>query len=508
MGKPGESANKGKARFLKTCVRPALRKIAKIVKLATFGRNGDRSRRAFDEKAGKRGWPFYASTHINHTVPWWPLYKNLGNYIHRASAVLRFGHPVAEVAVYLPQADIYADNMMSELHLAMRLEEHLGREAMDGIQKAGYWFDYINDEALCSLGTIADGSLNIRENRYRVIILAGCTRLPVETAEKLRDFAKSGGILLCDGLPSEGCGLMNAQENANKVRELMAEAAPVVVENRREALISALHERFVPDVTVSAPDTVGYVHRADGDTHLYFLSNLSDEAKFVTASFKGRTGAARAWSVNHAQPVPLDGDGEERGFFMEAHGTVIVVFSDELEHAPMVTATPACLNECPLTGWTLTVDGRSFPMDEPVSWETLDGLKHYSGMGSYECTVDIAEGETNSVLCLTGLSAAARIFVNGEPAGDIWTHPLEIPLKGMLREGVNTVRIEAYSTLVNEMMTDGSYEVLPDVLPEWPYYGTVINIQRKARLNCLREFTEQKDVLKSGLWGRVSLRRE
>lgn len=56
------------------------------------------------------------------------------------------------------------------------------------------------------------------------------------------------------------------------------------------------------------------------------------------------------------------------------------------------------------------------------------------------------------------------------------------------------------------MMTDGSYEACPDVLPEWPYYGAVINIQRKARLNCMREFTEQKNVLKSDLWGKVCLR--
>jgi hypothetical protein len=288
----------------------------------------------------------------------------------------------------------------------------------------------------------------------------------------------------------------------------MAEAAPVVTENRGEALISALRERFTPDVILSEPDTVGYVHRAEEDTHLYFLSNLSDEPRMVFAKFKDRSGAARAWSVSRAEAVPLDGDGEERAFFLEPHGTVVVFFSPELENAPVVTVNPACLNELPLTGWTFTADGRTFSMEEPTSWETLDGLKHFSGMGVYECAFDVGAGETNSVLCLSGLSAAARVYVNGGCAGDIWTHPLEIPLKGMLREGTNSVRIEVCSTLVNEMMTDGSYEALPDVLPEWPYYGTVINIQRKARLNCMREFTEQKEVLKSGLWGRVSLRRE
>lgn len=246
------------------------------------------------EKAGKRGWPFYASTHINHTVPWWPLYGNLGDYIHRASAALRWGRPVAEIAVYLPQADIYADNMLSELHLAMRLEEHLGREAMDAIQKAGYWFDYINDEAICKIGSIADGKLTVQENSYRAILLVGCTRLCVKTAQKLREFAQSGGILICDHIPSESCGLLNRTEETAQIRRLMKEAAPVCVANKEEAMLAALREYIVPDVVLSAPDTVGYVHRTDGSTHLYFLSNLSDESKEIEACFKGRKEPVRA----------------------------------------------------------------------------------------------------------------------------------------------------------------------------------------------------------------------
>ena len=111
----------------------------------------------------------------------------------------------------------------------------------------------------------------------------------------------------------------------------------------------------------------------------------------------------------------------------------------------------------------------------------------------------------DSILKLTGLSAAARVFLNGTFVGDIWTHPLELSLEAYLREGKNMLRIEVYSTLVNEMMVDGSYEKCPDILPEWPYYGTVINIHRKARLNCLREFTEQKEVLRSGLWDTVEI---
>ncbi len=456
------------------------------------------------ENAGKRGWPFYASTHINHTVPWWHLYRNLGDYIHRASAILSTGHPVAEVAVYLPQADVYADNMLSELHLAMRLEEHLGRADMDAIQKAGYWFDYINDEALTDLGAIRDGALHIRGNAYRVILLIGCTRLPVETARKLRDFALCGGILICDGVPHDSCGLTDYRENAEQVRALMAEAAPVVAENRREALISELRERFTSDVTVSAPDAVGYVHRAEGDAHLYFLSNLSEEARDVTAAFKYGICTPRAWSVNSTEEIPITAEQDRYVFRMEAHESVLIVFSPQLPDGVCIPDAPVLTHHAVLDDWVLDIDGRQIPMETPTAWETLPGLAHFAGIGRYQTTFSVPTAGIPMRLELTGLSAAARVFVDGEVIGDLWTHPLTLALPP-LSAGEHTLCIEAASTLVNEMMVDGSYAVCKDVLDGWPYYGAIINSHRRARLNCMREFREQKAPVPSGVWGEVRL---
>lgn len=458
------------------------------------------------EKAGKRGWPFYASTHINHTVPWWHLYRNLGEYIHRASAILRTGHPVSEVAVYLPQADVYADNMLSELHLAMRLEEHLGRAEMDAIQKAGYWFDYINDEALCDLGDIRDGALYLAQNAYRVILLVGCTRLPVQTAEKLRDFAACGGILICDGVPDEGCGLVGHRENAARVRALMAEAAPITVSDRKAALIAALRAHLIPDVTLSAPDAVGYVHRADEADHLYFLSNLSNDARDVTAVFKYGTGSPAAWSVNTTAQIPIAADGGGYQFRMEAHESVLVVFSLQME-AEVLCSDPVPQRNLSLTGWILDIDGRQIPMETPTAWETLPGLAHYAGTGTYRTEFCVPEDGIGIPMRLEigGLSAAARVSVDGSTVGDLWTHPLCLMLPP-LSAGIHTLCIEAASTLINEMMVDGSYEVCPDVLDGWPYYGAVINSHRRARLNCMREFREQKAPVPSGIWGDVILR--
>lgn len=236
----------------------------------------------------------------------------------------------------------------------------------------------------------------------------------------MRHFVKSGGILLCDNLPSESCGLLNWERDAGIVRSYLQDAAPILVENRREALINALRQRLHPDVLLSRPETVGYVHRAEGNTHLYFLSNLSDESCVVTARFQGRWESARAWSVNDGSPMALSGTGEICTFHMEAHGTVVVVFDPELADAPRYQAAPEPTHEQVLTGWCLTVNDCEMEMEEPISWEKLPGQAHFSGEGTYECEFDAPNPDAD--LCLNGLSAAARVWLNGQLVRDVWTH--------------------------------------------------------------------------------------
>ena len=464
------------------------------------------------EYAGKRGWPFYASTHINHTLPWWPQYHHLGDYIHRTSALLRQGTPTARVAVYLPQADIWADNMLSELHLAMRLDEHLDADAMDGIQKAGYNFDYINDEALCDMGEISNGALRVRAQSYRAILLIGCTRLPTATAQRLAEFAAAGGILIADQLPSESCGLLGRDDETAAVRANMERAAPILVANRREALIDALQNRLEPDVILSHPDTVGYVHRVDGERHIWFLANLSDDTADLSAVLSGMTATARAWSMNTGAPMAMTLEGDRIRLSLAPHESAAVVFAPDLTDAPLPQMAVPSRHALKLCGWTLTAEGQTYPMaDDPQSWETIPVLRHFSGTAVYACSFD-ADCELLSSACpalqLSQMSAAVSVTLNGKVVGDIWTHPLSLTLTDFLQAGENRLEIAVSSTLVNEMMASpngGAHEPCPERLEHWPYYGTVINVQRKARLHNRREATEQKEPIPSGIWGEIYL---
>lgn len=478
------------------------------------------------EKAGKRGWPFYASTHINHTTPWWPYFRNLSGYINRVSAMLRVGHSVAEVAVYLPTADVYSENMLSELHLAMRLEEYLGRERMDAIQKAGYWFDYVNDEALTVLAHAENGGFTVGENRYKVLILADCKRLPVDTARAVLDFARQGGtLIIAGGIPSMSCGMKEYEENSVLVREYLREAVSckncICTENAGKALIDALKASVVPDVKVSAPEHLGYVHRAAAEDNIYFLSNISGEELCAEVTFKDRNEPFRIYSCIPAKDGSFDfhsyrnlgssENGTGISVRLHPHESCFAVFSPDIQQGTGCPDESNILGRTvELTGWTLSVPEREFEAEmlTPVSWESFKELEDFSGEGKYKChfTVDKASSEVE--LLLDGLSCACTVYINSNCAGEIWTHPYSLDIGRYLRSGENTLEICVSSTLINEIRTkkpDGWHHH-DTVLEHWPYYGKIIDNQLKVRMNTYMEFNEQKEPVKSGLWGSITLR--
>src|SRR5215207_9724861 len=54
------------------------------------------------------GWFFYAAGALDDRNPWWPVMPQLNAYLARLCWLLRQGEPVTDVAVYLPNEDLFA----------------------------------------------------------------------------------------------------------------------------------------------------------------------------------------------------------------------------------------------------------------------------------------------------------------------------------------------------------------------------------------------------------------
>ena len=477
------------------------------------------------ELAGPRGWPFYASCNINHTAGWWPLYHHVARYIQSCSALLREGVPVSDIAVYLPQADVWAENLLSDIHLAMKLEERIGRETADRINKAGYWFDYLNDEAVCSLGSITPAGLCIETNCYRTILLLQCTRLPLEAAGRLVEFVRAGGTLIADGVPCRSCGLVEGKTDHERVRALMDElfgggcgrGRAIRVENKEQALLQCLHAQVKPDVRVEKNDTVGFVHRRCGEQELYFFSNISREAVRTALTFYQVSGGFRVLCAESGRELPVQG-AEKRGgrlsvtLQFKPMQSLYFVFSPELKPGEVwvqeADAPCACRE---VSGWLLTVDGKGYgETPAPQLWNTVPGLEWYSGLGTYSAafhwTAD--EGVRRVELALENLHCTASVYINEVFCGDIWKLPYTADITPALREGENTVRLEVRSTVINAMLspeTKAMEQEEPALLEEWPYFGETINDHLRQRYFNWREREYFQTPQPSGLGGSVRL---
>ncbi len=114
---------------------------------------------------------------------------------------MQTGSPVSETAVYIPQADIWADAPVSELHMRLKIQEYVGEELVNALQQARFWITYLNDDMLQKADWTPEG-MKIGENVYRTILLSGCHRMPPETAKTLVRFTENGGLLICYRLNS------------------------------------------------------------------------------------------------------------------------------------------------------------------------------------------------------------------------------------------------------------------------------------------------------------------
>ncbi|MGH9625144.1 MAG: glycosyl hydrolase, partial [Bryobacteraceae bacterium] len=161
--------------------------------------------------AGEPGWTFYASGALNAHNPWFEVMPDLARYLQRISFLLRQGKPDNDIALYLPTDDAWAGFTLGRDSVDRSMPHLLGPEIIPQILNAGFNFDFIDDRAIAKVGI-----------PYRIVILPGVERMPVATAEKLRDYVAHGGIVIATRcLPSLAPGLLQQKTGTPQLRKLI-----------------------------------------------------------------------------------------------------------------------------------------------------------------------------------------------------------------------------------------------------------------------------------------------
>lgn len=265
-------------------------------------------------QAGRPGWVFYASCIINHNNIWWRHYPYLTRYIQRVAAMLQQGVSVNPIAVYLPLADVYAKFGAGGLNIDEEMERYLGTEFFLQLRRAGYDFDFINDDALARIIKVGDGKLLGGTGVYSAVIITSTEFMPPESLERLVEFVKGGGLLILLGKgPSKAPGVVDQDARTSRLQDMLNALFLDSPKRKGQVLpfgkgkayrasdasdaITRLQEQIPPDFEILDSDerdatatqraraNVGFVHRRIGSSDLYFLSNLSNYQQYLRVRF-------------------------------------------------------------------------------------------------------------------------------------------------------------------------------------------------------------------------------
>lgn len=385
---------------------------------------------------------------------WWREMPAFTGYIARCQALLQYGSPVVDIAVYtgdeVPRRAILPERLTTTLPGLFgdaTVEREKLRIANAGqptetspvgvthtanMTKAeqwinplhGYKYDSFNRDVL-DKSRVVDG---------RIVTAAGTSyaALVLPQARPMNP----GRIMTCDSI----------------VNVLRGQGARIISEPWTEPDMSQIG--IMPDAVL--PDGVDYAHRHGEDADIYFVSNQTDS----TVVFKPEFRDTREYSCI---ADPLSGNIYETSdsVTLGAQASLFYVYTDEMASGlgkqAVNTVSEQTLDGCE---WTVRFEktGKMLMMNELKGWDeyTEPEVKYYSGHASYETSFKYKKpgkaGQTKTVLLMDSVNNIATVYVNGKLCGTSWTAPYAVDITDAVVKGVNNLRIDVVNTWANALL--------------------------------------------------------
>ncbi len=429
--------------------------------------------------ASEPGWRMYAAGAFNAHNPWWFAMPDLSAYVQRVSFALRQGKPANDVALLLPNDDAWArfkaGNPASSSPGASiddSMQELLGKDVIPQVLDAGFSLDFIDADVIDTAGI-----------PYRVLILPGIERIPLQTYKKIERFAAQGGLVIATRrLPSLAPGLMNSGVETSEIEQLSRRmfrdhsAKGLSVQDEAE-LGHTLASHQKSDVLFT-PSTrqIGFIHRHLSEGDLYFVANTSNVPQNVRANFRSGVKFAEWWDPFTGQISRLD-DPSNVALSLRAYESRLIFFSNSPTKAPPLHSQAEAKTIDLSADWNLTFAGvdQHSRMSRLHSWADDEPFKYYSGQVAYEKTIELPSDLAAGAITLdfgagtplpipdplpefnmqayidSPVREAAEVFVNGQRAGVVWHPPYTIDVTSWMKAGKNDLRIVVGNTAINSL---------------------------------------------------------
>ena len=424
---------------------------------------------------------------------WFPEAKAFVDYITRCQRLLQEGKPVVDIAVFtgeeMPNRSIRPEQLIDILPGLIGTErvekerkrmENIGQpmeESPVGVNHSanivdpkdwvnalnGYQYDSMNKDALLH----SDNAF-----KYSVFVIPQNVIVSPETQERIKALRQQGVIII--DKPLDDDSILGLTRDIN------------------------------------LPKDIAYCHRVNGDRHIYFISNQTDEVNSFPVTFRnGGDNPIIYYPMNDKYSPVKHYTTEESStstkmnLCLNPYESVFVIFDKEMPPYPIPVAS--CLHQKRPKGnlawkqvkdWTLTwkENGISMHTDTLFDWSkhTNDSIRYFSGHARYSTVITCKKSDLKNapiILSLGEVHDIAHVWVNGMDCGIAWMAPYELDITQALKKGKNNIEIEITNTWHNALR--GADE------GKAPYDGIWTNAKYRTKGN---------NLLPSGLLGPITLK--
>lgn len=425
------------------------------------------------------GWLFYASTNFVPENSLWPNIKGLNSYIERTQSVLQSGKPDNEILMYWPVYDQWANpkgkDMAFKIHnIEKWLHPTAFYENLEKLGKSGYSLDMVSDKMIGE-AQLENEKIQISKSggSYKVLIIPKLNHLPESTLKNILVLAQNGAFVIFQSEPKDVPGFFELEKRIKELQSLW-KTIPFQQNGNLQSAIFGKGKIVLSSDVEKALEYLKIGREKLTDAGLKFVRRQFDGGKYY-------------YIVNHTlkeinQNIPLNFIGKqvvlmnpENGDFgvaetqnnavrvqLKSGESMIIKASEIPDHsipkwkyieskdAPIVLNQPWNLN--------FKEGGPELPKSKTLNklqpWTNFtedSSTQSFSGTGVYTTSFKLNKKADDFILKFDKLYESAKIIINGQDAGMVWSLPFEINVGKYLKKGKNTIQIEVSNLMANRI---------------------------------------------------------
>ncbi len=436
------------------------------------------------EEAGWPGWLFYASVQFGPVNSFWTHIDGLNNYIARCQSVLQQGDADSDLLMYFPMYDVR--------NITGRLDQQLSIHSIDEwlhptdfykesnkLMKNGYFVDFASDRLISDFN-VTKGEIHHDDQggKYKTLIIPACEMMPIATLHDILELAQKGATIIFQELPKDVPGFHELEIRRSELKELL-ESIPFQKDdlNIKTAtmgsgkillssdLNAALNKLKIDHETINETGLKFIRRKIKGETYYYLVNHTAgnfDEAVELGIDTENAI-LMNPKHGNFGKITGINENGKAKVRIQLKSGESIIVRCtdknvDEIQDWNYTKSLKESIN---LEGpWKLTFShgGPELPentqLEKLVSWTALADKKavNFSGQGIYEYQLNLEDELADEyILELGEVAESAKVWVNDQDVGVLWSLPFEVRVGRYLKKGENTIRIEVANLMANRI---------------------------------------------------------